>query len=96
MDAAVKKIAATNFYHVSTFTDPEIGVIERLATSWPLSKLFPGMLWLLSRKVLIMLAMDLLRLMVLHPHAARRFVSSSLVFKVFSRAVGKEVSILLL
>ncbi|WCJ33852.1 transducin family protein / WD-40 repeat family protein [Euphorbia peplus] len=54
--AVIKILKDTSHYHVTKFTDTDIHVLVTLLKSWPVAMIFP--------------AIDILRMIVLHPHGA--------------------------
>ncbi|XP_074275391.1 uncharacterized protein LOC141599305 [Silene latifolia] len=56
LNAVVKILKDTSYYHSSTFADDDIGLLFKLLNSWPLSMIFP--------------VIDILRMIILHPDGA--------------------------
>jgi phospholipase A-2-activating protein len=73
IEAVIKKLSQTRFYHVSTFSEKEFGAIEKALKSWPIEKL--------------PVVFDILRVMALHPVGVRRFLDGKLLLAILARAV---------
>ncbi|XAR59520.1 hypothetical protein NMG60_11015381 [Bertholletia excelsa] len=60
LSAIVKILKDTSHYHSSSFSDEDITLLLKLLTSWPLAMIFP--------------AIDILRMIILHPDGATRLL----------------------
>jgi len=84
LEGIISKTEQKSHYHVVNFTEKEYELLDKILENWPKKKIFS--------------ILDLMRLMVLHPIAVRRFTLVSELKKIVKIAVEEfiEANILIL
>ncbi|KAG6542654.1 hypothetical protein Mapa_015888 [Marchantia paleacea] len=63
LQAVLSILKDTSHYHVTTFAEADFGLLSKVLLRWPVSNIFPGL--------------DILRMLLLHPHAAEHYAKDA-------------------